>query len=112
MGLSQLFQTAKKPAHVQQGVMHGTPATRHIHALAMGGAGKKKAATHRRRKSTPQATRAAPRRSKASRRTASAGHSGRRTRRSGVAPHMVKGSAAAKAHMAKLRKMVGRKRAA
>lgn len=82
-----------KPAHVQQGVMHGTPATRQLHALALGGtrtastprrrssAGKKKAASHH----------------KASRPRATAARSGK--------GHLVKGSAAAKKRMAQLRAM-------
>lgn len=90
-----------KPAHVQQGVMHGTPATRQLHALALGGT--RTASTPRRKHAGKKKAAQAPHR-KTSRPRATAARSGRH--------HLVKGSAAAKRRMAQLRAMQGKKAAA
>lgn len=85
---------APKPVHVQQGVAHGTPATRQIHALALGTS---RSSTTRKRRSSSTGKKKAPRTRKASTATATAGRSGK--------AHLVKGSAAAKRKMAQLRAM-------
>lgn len=85
-----------KPVHVQQGVMHGTPATRQIHAIAMSPSG----GTAVRRRSSSGKKKAAPRTPRSSPRSARAARSGK--------SHLVKGSAAAKKRMAQLRAMVGK----
>lgn len=96
-------QKSAKPAHVQQGVMHGTPATRQIHALAISPS----AAAKPRRKKAASSTagkKKAASGSKKSQRSVTAARSGK--------AHLVKGSAAAKKRMAQLRAMVGKKKAA
>lgn len=89
---------APKPAHVQQGVMHGTPATRHLHALAVAPAG---SSSPRRRRSGGKKKAASRPRSRASAPRVSAARSGKH--------RLVKGSAAAKAYMSKIRKLRGKK---
>lgn len=100
-----------KPAVVQHGVAHGTPAFRQIHALAMGGSA---AAGGRRRKKKASPSRApAHSKSASARRSRGRKSSSRVSRRSvprGKA-HMVKGSSAARRHMARLRAMRGKKAA-
>jgi hypothetical protein len=83
-----------KPFVHQHGVGHHTAATRTILANAVGGIVKHViggGGKQRRRKATSSASAAAPRRRRRSPRSAGA--------------HLVKGSSAAKAHMASLRKM-------
>lgn len=90
---------APKPAHVQQGVMHGTPATRQIHALAMGGSTGPRTTKRKKKAAKPASgTR------KKSARSATAARSAKGS--------LVKGSAAAKKRMAQLRAMVGKKKKA
>lgn len=88
-----------KPFVHQHGVGHQTPAHRQILSLALGGT---KATRGRKKKAAAGATQT--RRRKRKSRTTKSAHTAK-----GKA-HLVRGSSAAKAHMAKLRKM--RKKAA
>lgn len=93
---------ARKPAVVQHGVAHGTPAFRQIHSLAMGGTSstgtRKRRSTGKKKAAAAPATRT--RKAKSPRRATAA--------RSGKA-QLVKGSAAARKYMASLRAMRGKK---
>jgi hypothetical protein len=107
-----ILSVGSKPVVLPHGVAHMTPAARAIHSLALGGL-----AGTRRRKKKGTAVGAA-RRTKARRfaglasrsrrrKAAAAPQRARRTsRRKGTRrAHLVKGSAAARRHMAKLRRM-------
>jgi hypothetical protein len=90
-----------KPAVLPHGVSHQTPAVRHAHQLALGG---KPSGTRKRRKSP-----LVGRKKKAKKIHAAPKHK-RKSRTSAAA--FVKGSPAARKHMAKLRAMRGKKAAA
>jgi hypothetical protein len=91
-----------KPVVLGHGLGHQTPAVRHAHQLALGGKlpGTKKAASHRRRG-----------KKKGHKVKAATTHKRKRKTRTNPAA-FVKGSAAARKHMAKLRGMRGKKAAA
>jgi hypothetical protein len=91
-----LHPPQNKPAVLPHGASHHTPATQHLLKLATGVA-KSLIGGRRKKKRTASATKT-PRRRRRSRTTKSAG-----TARGKA--HLVKGSSAAKSHMAKLRKM-------
>jgi len=85
------IHAATKPAVAQHGVAHATPATRQIHALAFG---------------TAKATGTKKRRTKKASSSSSSSSRPRKARSSSSG--LVKGSSAAKAHMAALRKLRGK----
>lgn len=87
---------------IQQGWGQMTAAQRSVIQFAVGAAnGTRRTARRKKRAGAPTSS---PKRKRARTRGAS-----RSTKRAGKA-HLVKGSAAAKRHMAKLRKMVGKRR--
>lgn len=87
-----------KPGAVQHGVSHMTAASRQIHALGFGSGGATR--TRRKKRASPKTHHKATHR----RPRVSAARSGR--------SKFVKGSAAARRHMAQLRAMRGKKKAA
>lgn len=91
-----------KPAVLPHGLGHQTPAVRHAHSLALG---LKLPGTKRRKSRSPSGTR----KKKAHKISAAPARRKRKTRT--TAASFVKGSAAAKKHMASLRAMRGKKRA-
>jgi hypothetical protein len=86
-----------KPVVLPHGTAHNTPAFKHLTNLVLGTATKSRSTGKRRTR-------------KAS--ASSSGSRKRHRRSSGSKAHLVKGSAAAKKHMASIRKLRGKKKAA
>lgn len=101
MGIVNMVLGVKKPVVLPTGVSHMTAASRHIHNLALGISSSRSTGTRRRKKKAAGVTKKRRRVAK----SASAVSHHKKKAATGSKSHLVKGSAAAKKHMASLRKM-------